>query len=97
MPAVQREAEEDWGSIRVLLEPVAGATGAVARVQPLRHDALEPHLAGVLEHNVKRVHPDAAVTGWGRMKLENYWIEKPRVQSLMSPIPLLAELCFSFT
>src|SRR6185295_13134360 len=45
--------------IRVLLEPVAGATGAVARAQPLRHDALEPHLAGVLEHDVKRVHPDA--------------------------------------
>ena len=39
--------------IRVLeLEPVAGATGALARAQPLRHDAFEPHLAGVLEHDV---------------------------------------------
>ena len=38
---------------RVLeLQPVAGATGAVARAQPLRHDAFEPHLAGVLEHDV---------------------------------------------
>src|SRR5258708_7897377 len=38
--------------LRVLeLEPVTGATGAIARTEPLRHDPLKPHLAGVLEHS----------------------------------------------
>src|SRR5262249_3932209 len=37
--------------IRVLeLEPVLRPAGAVARAEPLRHDALEAHLAGVPEY-----------------------------------------------
>src|SRR5205823_644274 len=31
---------------------VPRSAGDVRRVQPLRHDALEPHLAGVVEHDV---------------------------------------------
>ena len=37
------------------LEPVLRAPGDVARAQPLRHDAFEAHLAGVLEHNIARM------------------------------------------
>ena len=37
--------------IRVLeLEPVLRPAGAVARAEPLRHDALKAHLAGVPEY-----------------------------------------------
>jgi hypothetical protein len=43
----------DRRRFRVLhLEPVGRSARAVARAEPLRDDALEPHLAGVAEHDV---------------------------------------------
>src|SRR6516164_7061114 len=48
-PILLRFSLHGW-SIRVLgLDPVRRAPRAVARVLPLRHDALQPELAGVLE------------------------------------------------
>ena len=37
------------------LEPIASAAGYVARAEPLRHDALKAHRAGVTEYNVTGV------------------------------------------
>ena len=36
----------------LILQPVAGATSAISRTQALGDDALQPHLAGMLEHDV---------------------------------------------
>jgi hypothetical protein len=45
----------DRGRPRILaFDPVARATRAVGRVEPLRHDALEAELAGMTEYHVAR-------------------------------------------